>query len=114
MRGVKLLYLAFAVAIWHLTGTGYLGVPVSKLWFVSLIGLTLGFIFGCIESKTTYHADYIKAIWCFSWDSMLVFILCLMVMIWKMDQIGPAAVALPFATSAAFLFFGWPRYLQKE
>ena len=108
MRVIKLSYLAMIVIAWWLTISGHLGVPVRASWVVALIGLTAGFLFGCVESRHTYHANYLTGIQKFVADAELIMFVSFLVTLWRLEQIGLAMAWLPVTLTASFAYFANP------
>lgn len=110
MRIIKLSYLGILTVLWWLTINGYQSAPLDKRWFVLLLGISVGFALGCLESRYTY--DYIDpktASWTFPNDCFVVVLLGLVASGLISHQLDFIGLWFIVGMLPLFLYFAWPR-----
>jgi hypothetical protein len=110
MRIIKLSYLAILVLLWWLTANGYHSTPLDRRWFVFLLGITIGFVLGCLESRYTY--DYVNPSvksWTFPNDCLAMAVAGLIASGLIAREYGFFGLWFMAGMFPLFLYFGWPR-----
>lgn len=114
MRAIKLSYLAIMTLLWWLTVSGYHTAPVDRHWFVFLLGTSVGYLLGCLESRHTYNYGSGETFATNSWwhfpKDCLWMLNCALVGSILVDFHLPGyGIWCGLAMGPTFLYFGWPR-----
>jgi len=109
MRAIKLLHLCMIGLMWWLTINGYHSTPVDRRWFVFLLGTSIGFVLGCLDSRYTYHKE--DAWWHFPNDMFWMIIGAFFSSAIVDYQLGSSGIGFLFGGGIllSFTYIAWPR-----